>query len=168
MTTVGPLLTQVEETTKQYQRPDLHIGSGEEESPWLEYLAPGLFVRYLMFDVRQGQLGVLLRATAPTELGRHKHRSPVTGFTIAGHWAYREYDWVSRAGDYVHESPGTIHTLFTDNPAGFTAYFVLNGSIEYFDDDDNVVDNQDIFWFINHYVRHCEANGLPINGSLFR
>ena len=24
------------------------------------------------------------------QLGRHKHRSPVTGFTVEGHWAYRE------------------------------------------------------------------------------
>jgi hypothetical protein len=168
VTSVEALLTQVEETTRRYQRQDLHIGSSDEESPWLEYLVPNLLVRYVMFDVRQGQLGVLLRATAPTELGRHKHRSPVTGFTLDGYWAYREYGWVSRAGDYVHESPGTIHTLYTDSPTGFTTYFVLNGCIEYFDEQDNVVDTQDVFWFINHYVQHCEANGLPINDSLFR
>jgi hypothetical protein len=168
MTSVEPITRQVRETTTRYQRPDLHIGSSVEESPWIEYLVPGILVRYLTFDVRQGQLGVILRATGPAELGRHKHRSPVTGFTLEGHWAYREYDWLSQAGDYVHESPGTIHTLYTDNPTGFTAYFVLNGCIEYFDEQDNVVDTQDVFWFINHYLRHCEANNLPINDKLFR
>jgi len=25
----------------------------------------------------------------------------------------------------------------------------------------------DVFWFINHYVSYCEANGLPINKQLF-
>ncbi len=168
MTAVDTIFTQVEETTKRYQRQDLHIGESADESPWIDYLVPNLFVRYVMFDVRQGQIGVLLRATAPTELGRHKHRSPVTGFTVAGNWAYREYDWVARVGDYVHESPGTIHTLYTDNPEGFTTYFVLNGCIEYFDENSNLLDTQDTFWFINHYVRHCEANGLPINEALFR
>ena len=168
MTSVEPISRQVDETTKRYQRPDLHIGSSVEESPWIEYLVPGILVRYLAFDVRQGQLSVVLRATGPAELGRHKHRSPVTGYTVEGHWAYREYDWVSRAGDFVHESPGTVHTLYTDNPEGFTTYFVLNGCIEYFDDQDNVIDTQDIFWFINHYLRHCEANGLPVNDALFR
>src|ERR1700753_1554882 len=116
MTSVEPISRQVEETTRRYQRPDLHIGSSSDEWPWVEDLVPGILVRYLSLDVRHGHVSGVLRATGPAERGRHKHRSPVTGFTVEGHWAYREYDWVSRAGDFVHESPGTVHTLYTDNP----------------------------------------------------
>lgn len=158
----------LQRTLLDYQLPDLHLGSGEDVSPWIPYVSPGVYARYLGFDLRLGQLQVILRADSPAGLGCHKHRSPVTGFTLSGSWGYREYDWVARTGDLVQESPGTIHTLYTDDEDGMAVFFILNGCIEFFDDDDNVVENQDIFWFLNHYLEHCRANDLPINERLIR
>jgi hypothetical protein len=31
-----------------------------------------------------------------------------------------------------------------------------------------VIDTQDVFWFINHYVQHCRSHNLPVNDALFR
>jgi hypothetical protein len=158
----------LERTLLEYQLQDLHLRSDEAASPWIEYGGPNVSARYLSFDPRLGQTLAILRSAGPGSIGRHKHRSPITGFTLAGSWGYREYDWVARAGDLVQENPGTIHSLYSDDPSGFSAYFVINGCIEFFDDQSNVVAVHDVFWFIDHYLNHCKAKGLPINRKLFR
>jgi 2,4'-dihydroxyacetophenone dioxygenase len=158
----------LENTLKKYQHEDLHLGAGEDVSPWIPYGGDNLYARYLSFDVRRGHTLTMLRAVSPGSIGKHKHRSPITGFTMSGSWGYREYDWVAKPGDLVQESPGSIHTLYSDNPEGFCAYFEINGCIEFFDDHENVVAVHDVFWFIDHYINHCKAHGLPINEKLFR
>ena len=60
-------------------------------------------------------------------------------------------------------STGAIHTLVSDDPNGMKTIFWLNGAIEFFDDNDNLLETLDVFWFINHYVSYCRENGLPIN-----
>jgi len=45
--------------------------------------------------------------------------------------------------------------------------FWMNGSFEFYDDNDNITDILDVFWFINHYVSYCEQNGLPVNERMF-
>ena len=37
--------------------------------------------------------------------------------------------------------------------------FWLQGALEFFDDNGNHIETLDVFWFINHYVSHCKANG---------
>jgi len=61
----------------------------------------------------------------------------------------------------------TIHTLVCDNPSGMKTLFWMNGSFEFYDDNDNITDILDVFWFINHYVSYCEQNGLPVNERMF-
>lgn len=158
----------LEQTLLDYQLPDGYLDAKESTSPWIPYGGPNIVTRYLSFDPRLGQAHTLLRATGPGHIGKHKHRSPITGFTLEGSWGYREHDWVARAGDLVQESPGTIHTLYSDDDEGFTAYFVINGCIEFYDEQENVAEVHDVFWFIDHYLRHCKENGLPINKDLFR
>lgn len=165
---LGPDNSTLEQTLQDYQLPDAYLAGSEATSPWIPYGGPNMYTRYLSFDPRLGQAHTLLRSSVPASIGKHKHRSPITGYTLSGSWGYREYDWVAKAGDLVQESPGTIHTLYTDDPQGFSAYFVINGCIEFFDDDENVVDIHDVFWFIDHYLRHCKDNGLPVNKDLFR
>ncbi len=101
------------------------------------------------------------------KLGRHRHRGPVSGFVLEGSWRYLEYDWIARPGGYVHESPGVIHTLVSDDPNGMKTVFWLNGSLEFYDDDDNLTDTFDVFWYIDHYLSYCKEHGLPINDALF-
>ncbi len=41
----------------------------------------------------------------------HRHTGPVFGYTTAGAWKYREYDDVNRAGSFLYEPAGSVHTL---------------------------------------------------------
>jgi hypothetical protein len=142
------------------------VSYDDTDSPWI-VLAPGVYVRYTMFDVVTGVWGLMIKTLGPAQLGQHKHRSPVTAMTLQGSWGYREYDWVARAGSYVYESPGAIHTLYCDDPEGMTAFFVMSGTAEYYDEDGNIAEMQDIFHSINLYLEHCKKYDIPVNEKLF-
>jgi 2,4'-dihydroxyacetophenone dioxygenase len=151
---------------QEYAFPDVHIGPGEDESPYVPYVE-NVFIRHLAFDVRNNMYANILWVKKGGRLNRHRHRGRVFACTLEGSWRYLEYDWVARAGSYVQESPGAIHTLVSDDPNGMKAIFWLNGSIEFFDDNDNLIETLDVFWFINHYVSYCREHGVPINKKLW-
>ena len=46
-------------------------------------------------------------------------------------------------------------------------FFYLNASLEFYDDQDNLLETLDVFWFINHYVSYCREHGLEINQKLW-
>ncbi|TVZ02179.1 cupin domain-containing protein [Trebonia kvetii] len=98
-------------------------------------------------------------------LGRHRHRGSVSGYVLEGSWRYLDYDWVGRAGDFVRESPGRTHTLYSEN--GMKTFFWLNGPLEFLDEEDRVIEVVDVFWFINHYESHCRQHGLKVNERLY-
>jgi 2,4'-dihydroxyacetophenone dioxygenase len=45
------------------------------------------------------------------EVVTHKHTGPVFGYTTSGAWKYKEYDYVNRAGSFLYEPAGSVHTL---------------------------------------------------------
>jgi 2,4'-dihydroxyacetophenone dioxygenase len=151
---------------QEYAFPDVHIGASDEESPWVPF-KENVFIRHLSFDVRHNIYANILWVKKGGSLGRHRHRGKVFACTLEGSWRYLEYDWVARPGSYVQESPGSIHTLVSDNPEGMKTFFLLNGAIEFFDDNDNLLDTLDCFWFIDHYLSHCKENGIKVNKKLF-
>ena len=154
------------QTIKEYGRPDCHISASEAESPWVPFVE-NVFIRHLAFDVRASAFANILWVKKNGVLGRHRHRGPVMACTLEGSWRYLEYDWVSRAGDYVHESPGVIHTLVSDDPNGMKTFFWLNGSLEFYDEQDNLLQTLDVFWMIDHYLSYCRQHNLKINEKLF-
>jgi len=158
--------TSLDAVYKLYGRPDVHIGASESESPWVPF-ANNVFIRHLAFDVRQSAFANILWVKGGGILGKHRHRGPVFAITLEGSWRYLEYDWVARAGDYVQENPGVIHTLVSDDPQGMKTFFWLNGSLEFYDDDENLTQILDVFWMMDHYLNYCKENGLPINPKLF-
>jgi 2,4'-dihydroxyacetophenone dioxygenase len=154
------------DTVREYSRPDVHIGAGEDESPWVPFVE-NVYIRHLAFDVRGSAFCNILWVKKGGRLGRHRHRGPVFACTLEGSWRYLEYDWVARAGSYVHESPGAIHTLVSDDPNGMKTFFWLTASLEFYDDNDKLLDTLDVFWFINHYVSYCREHGLKLNQKLW-
>jgi 2,4'-dihydroxyacetophenone dioxygenase len=149
---------------REYAFPDIHIGPGEDESPWVPF-NESADIRHLSFDVRNNVYANILWVKKGGSLGRHRHRGRIFACTLEGSWRYLEYDWVARPGSYVQESPGAIHTLVSDN--GMKTVFILNGAVEFFDDNDKLLDTLDVFWFINHYVSYCREHGIAINKKLF-
>jgi 2,4'-dihydroxyacetophenone dioxygenase len=151
---------------QEYGRPDIHIGAGEDESPYVPF-KENVFIRHLAFDVRTNSFANILWVKKGGMLGRHRHRGPISACTLEGSWRYLEYDWVARPGSYVRENPGVIHTLVSDDPNGMKTVFFLNGSLEFYDDKDVLLDTLDVFWFIDHYLSHCRVHGLKINEKLW-
>jgi 2,4'-dihydroxyacetophenone dioxygenase len=86
---------------------------------------------------------------------------------LEGSFRYLEYDWVCKAGEFITETPGTAHTLVTDDPNGMKALFHMQGANEFYDENGNHVETLDVWWFINHYESHCREHGLAINKSLY-
>jgi 2,4'-dihydroxyacetophenone dioxygenase len=151
---------------QEFGRPDIHIGASEDESPYVPF-KENVFIRHLAFDVRTNSFANILWVKKGGMLGRHRHRGPISACTLEGSWRYLEYDWVARPGSYVRENPGVIHTLVSDDPNGMKTIFFLNGSLEFYDDNDVLLDTLDVFWFIDHYLNHCRAHGLKINEKLW-
>lgn len=65
----------------------------------------------LMFSVTQGSWVNITRARGDGIISRHRHSSPVTGYTLEGAWGYLEHDWTARTGTFIYEPPGETHTL---------------------------------------------------------
>jgi len=156
----------LDKIVEKYSRPDVFVAPGEQASPWIPFIE-NVFIRHLSFDVRNNSYVNILRVDSGGRLGRHRHRGPVSGLCLEGSWRYLEYDWVAEPGGYVHENPGAIHTLVSENPAGMKTLFWMNGALEFFDEEDNITDIFDVFWYINHYVSHCEQNNLPVDNAMF-
>lgn len=58
----------------------------------------------LLFSVAQGSWVNITRARGDGIISRHRHSSPVTGYTLAGAWGYLEHDWTARTGTFVYLS----------------------------------------------------------------
>ncbi len=164
MLTAEPARTSLDAVVRDYGFPDVHIGAGESESPWVPFKENSA-IRHLAFDVRTNMYANVLWVKQGGMLGRHRHRGRVFGYTVEGSWRYLEYDWVARAGSYVQESPGAIHTLVSDE--GMKTIFWLNGALEFFDENDHLLETLDVFWFIDHYLTYCRNQGIAINKKLF-
>jgi 2,4'-dihydroxyacetophenone dioxygenase len=161
-----PTKTALDAIVQEYSFPDVHIGAGEDESPYVPFVE-NVFIRHLAFDVTHNAYANVLWVKKNGMLGRHRHRGRIYACTLEGSWRYLEYDWVARPGSYVLESPGAVHTLVSDDPNGMKTMFFLNGSLEFVDDNDNLLQTLDVFWFINHYVSYCREQGIPINKKLW-
>ena len=78
---------------------------------------------------------------------------------------YHEYDWVGKPGDYVTETPGTIHTLYMGE--GSEVIFDVMGSIEFYNEDNTLREIMDGFSFWRMYEDHCEEKGVEPNKGLW-
>jgi 2,4'-dihydroxyacetophenone dioxygenase len=157
-------MEQLNAMVHEFGRPDVQIAADEKISPYVPFF-PNVYIRHLAFDVRNNYYVNVLWVKQGGMLGRHRHRGVVTACTLEGSWRYLEYDWVARPGSYVRESPGVTHTLMSDE--GMKTMFFMNGSLEFYDEQDNVTDTLDVFWFIHHYVTYCREKGIPLNEKLW-
>ncbi len=117
--------------------------------------------RPIIYDIKNGGWISVLKARGSGTIQRHRHAAPVTAFTIDGAWGYREHDWVARAGSFVYEPAGHIHTLYIDPEASsMTAVFHVSGPLAYVDADGTIEDYEDVFVRIERYKAYCSSVGL--------
>ena len=91
---------------------------------------------------------------------RHKHTGPVYAYTTSGAWKYKEYDYVNRAGSFLYEPAGSVHTLqvLEDDTH---VWFQMYGANLNLDADGNVESVVDGALTLAAYYMLCEAEGLP-------
>ena len=75
-----------------YSRPDIYLGSGEDESPWIPLADSsatenGAFLRMLVLRRPDEPFAVVLWVKGGA-IGRHRHRGTVDGYVLEGSWRY--------------------------------------------------------------------------------
>jgi 2,4'-dihydroxyacetophenone dioxygenase len=142
----------------QMQLPDRAIHS--DAIPWVPQ-GDRVWFKPLRFDLTSGRWVNVLKVTGDGRVNRHRHLGgQVMGFCIEGSWRYLEREWVARPGTLVWEPPGDIHTLVTDTEEGMITLFVLEGTIQYIDDQDELIYQDDVFSKLDRYLTFCRDQGI--------
>jgi hypothetical protein len=87
----------------------------------------------------------------------------VTGYVIKGAWRYLEHDWIAKAGSFVYEPPGEIHTLVVDDVVGeneMITQFNIHGAMIYLDENGKTTGYEDVFTKIAMCRQHYTEVGL--------
>jgi len=142
------------------------VGPTEQESPWIPF-GPNAAIRHLAFDPRRNVFSNILWIKGPGVIGTHKHRGTVVMVCLEGSARYLEYDWVAGPGDFIYETPGLVHTLVSDHPQGVKLFGWLEGPIEFYDEQGQLIEMLDVWWYIRHYESYCQEHGIPINPQLY-
>ncbi len=86
----------------------VHIGA--DELPFVE-IGGGNKLKVIQVKEREGLWIVENIFMAGFTVQTHRHTGPVWGYTASGAWKYKEYDYVNRAGSFLYEPAGSVHTL---------------------------------------------------------
>lgn len=136
------------------------------DSPWVPF-GPNAAIKHLAFDVRRNLFSNILWVKGPGVIGTHFHRGTITMVCLEGSVRYLEYDWVATPGGLILEVPGESHTLVTEHPQGCKLFGWMEGPIDFYDGDANLVETVDVFWMINHYETHCRDHQMKPNPKLY-
>jgi 2,4'-dihydroxyacetophenone dioxygenase len=135
----------------------VHIGA--DDLPWAP-VPDGTLLKVLQVKEREGLWIVENIFMKGFDVQTHRHTGPVWGYTTSGGWKYKEYDYVNRAGSFLYEPAGSIHTLqcIEDNTH---VWFHMYGANLNLDADGNVESVTDGASSLKGYYALCEAQGLP-------
>ena len=143
---------------------------GEDEVPWVPNLDyPGAEFRLLQADTEGGLYVMAGRLPGDLEIGTHRHTGAVHMFTLSGSWLYREHDFVNRAGSYLYEPPGSIHTFYVlPNDEVTETLSVVYGETEYLDAEGAVTHVSNAGSNLRTYYEACEKVGVPRPSGILR
>ncbi|MFM7224770.1 MAG: 2,4'-dihydroxyacetophenone dioxygenase family protein [Actinomycetota bacterium] len=126
--------------------------------PWAE-IGGGNKLRLLQVNEREGLWIIENIFMAGFEVQTHRHTGPVWGYTTSGAWKYKEYDYVNRAGSFLYEPAGSVHTLqcIEDHTRVWFHMYGVNLNL---DADGNVESVADGAGALAFYLAMCEEMGL--------
>jgi 2,4'-dihydroxyacetophenone dioxygenase len=135
----------------------VHVGA--DDLPWAD-IGGGNKLKVLQVKEREGLWIVQNVFQAGFEVQKHRHTGPVWGYTTSGAWKYKEYDYVNRAGSFLYEPAGSVHTLqcIEDDTL---VWFHMYGANLNLDADGNVETVSDGSNTLEAYYSLCEAQGVP-------
>ena len=137
--------------------PDKAVNS--DAIPWVPQ-GERVWYKPLRFDLANGRWVNLLRVSGQGKVNRHRHSSQVLGYCLKGSWHYPERTWVATPGTFIYEPPGDVHTLVVNSDDEMITLFLLEGTIQYLDDDDNIVYQDDVFTKLDRYLTFCRNQGI--------
>ena len=135
---------------------------GESELPFVEF-EPGVEMQVLQVDIPSGLWVIRMRMQPGATLPTHRHGGEVYAFTIRGAWKYLEYPEVNRAGSYLYEPAGSIHTLqaLPTNTEVTDVWFAIRGPNLNLDAEGGVTLILDAGLVLRVYLSKCRKLGLP-------
>jgi 2,4'-dihydroxyacetophenone dioxygenase len=137
---------------------------GVDDVPWVPNPTyPGTWMRLMQADLEAGISVMAGRLPPGLEVGTHRHAGAVHMFTLSGAWGYREHDYVNRAGSYLYEPPGSVHTLYvpTDNTELTETLTVIYGQTEYLGAGGEIIAITNAASNLAAYLEACAAAGVP-------
>ncbi|QQK78819.1 2,4'-dihydroxyacetophenone dioxygenase family protein [Salicibibacter cibi] len=145
--------------------PDMAIDL--EEIPWVPQ-SDRVWFKPVRFNLQSGQWINLLYVKPGGIVNRHRHTGgQVLAYTLQGQWRYLERDWIAKPGTFVYEPPGDIHTLTVDGDEPMITLFMLEGSIQYIDDKDEMTYQDDVFSKYQLYLNYCKEHNIIEQNLLY-
>ena len=134
----------------------VHIGV--DDLPFVE-IGGGNQLRVLQVKEEEGLWIIENIFQKGFEVETHRHTGPVWGYTVSGGWKYKEYDYVNRAGSFLYEPAGSVHTLqcVEDDTR---VWFHMYGCNLNLDEAGNVTSVADGAGTLAFYLAMCEQQGL--------
>ena len=102
---------------------------GTSDNPFVD-LGDGSTLQLVHVDVEAGLWVIRTKFQPGYVVQTHKHTGEVFAFTLSGSWKYAEYPEVNRAGSYLYEPAGSVHTLTVpaDNTEVTDVWFAIYGA----------------------------------------
>ncbi|URN93788.1 MAG: 2,4'-dihydroxyacetophenone dioxygenase family protein [Candidatus Pristimantibacillus lignocellulolyticus] len=139
-----------------------------DDLPWVPFDEGEVNCHFkpLRFDLSTGTWTYLFKIKSNKVLTRHRHTGgSVIGYNIQGQWRYEGRNWIAKPGTFIFEPPGDIHTLITEEEEVITL-FILGGSLQYFDNNNSVIGQDDIYTVLKKYQDYCHAMGIEVREDL--
>jgi quercetin dioxygenase-like cupin family protein len=135
----------------------VHIG--KDDLPFVD-IGDGSKLKVIQVDVNDGLWIVENIFQAGYTVQTHKHTGPVYAYTVSGAWKYKEYEYVNRAGSFLYEPAGSVHTLTAveDNTQVWFQIYGANLNLDAEGDVESMIDAGGI---LQAYYALCEAEGRP-------
>jgi quercetin dioxygenase-like cupin family protein len=147
----------ITDTTTATAPTAVHVGA--DDLPFVD-IGNGNRLKVLQVKEREGLWIVENVFQSGFAVQTHRHTGPVGGYTTSGAWTYAEYDYVNRAGSFLYEPAGSVHTLtcIEDDTRVWCQMYGANLNL---DADGNVESVADGAGTLAAYYAMCEAQGLP-------
>lgn len=135
----------------------IHLGA--DELPFVD-IGDGSKLKVIMVKEAEGLWVLENIFQAGYAVQRHKHTGPVYAYTTSGAWKYDEYSYVNRAGSFLYEPAGSIHTLRVIEDDTHV-WFQMYGANLNLDADGEVESVSDGTSTLAVYRNLCAQAGLP-------
>jgi quercetin dioxygenase-like cupin family protein len=140
----------------ELEKQAVHVGG--EELPFVD-IGDGNKLKVLQVKPGEGLWIVENIFQAGYEVQTHRHTGPVWGYTTSGAWKYKEYEYVNRAGSFLYEPAGSIHTLQCVEDATHVWFHMYGANIN-LDENGEVASVVDGSIALQGYIALCEAQGF--------